>query len=137
MNELKYKHEIMSVLVGLGFDVQAHEDTISNFIPDLSFAYAGADGWLELKYLAALPKTLGSIPHYTYGQQKWLEDRGAHGSGNCFLLVGSPDASFLWRWEVLKWVRDMSWSGAAYHAVAKDTAGGICRAISAVVQRGV
>lgn len=108
--ELQYKHEFMELMRGRGFRVQAHEDIISKFISDLSFSGAGIDGWIEIKYCEKAPKSLGSIPHYTYGQQEWLTSRGAVGGGHCYLLVGTPIGHFLWRYSVLGVARDLPWS---------------------------
>jgi hypothetical protein len=119
MKELEYKHRIIGVMGALGFDVQAHEDKLYNFIPDLSFAFGGRDGWIEVKYAQRPPKTLGSISHYTYGQQQWLIDRGANGSGSCFLLVGTPDHNFLWRWDALATARVMLWDDAVTRCVVE------------------
>jgi hypothetical protein len=136
VNELDYKRDVVSILRGIGFDVQAHEDAVDNFIPDLSFAFAGKDGWVELKYLNKLPRNLDAIPHYTYGQQEWLINRGFKGSGNCFLLVGSPRKHFLWYWRNLKMVRGLPWDDAVGYAMIEDTVGGACHAISAAIERG-
>lgn len=112
MTELDYKHELVQLMRGCGFKVQEHEDMISKFIPDLSFSGAGIDGWIELKYIDRAPKSLGSIPHYTYGQQEWLVSRGAVGGGHCYLLVGTPIGSFMWGSGVLTVVRDLPWGEA-------------------------
>lgn len=75
--------------------VQAHEDKQVNFIPDLSFAVGGHDFWLEVKYCKEMPKTLGSIAHYTRGQQEWLTNRNEAGGSRCYLLVGLPPCELL------------------------------------------
>lgn len=112
MTELDYKHELVKLMRGCGFRVQEHEDMISKFIPDLSFSGAGIDGWIEIKYCEKAPKSLGSIPHYTYGQQEWLTSRGAVGGGHCYLLVGTPIGNFMWGSGVLTVVRDLPWDEA-------------------------
>ncbi len=135
-DELEYKHEIMSLLKGRRWSVQAHEDKISNYIPDLSFGFQRVDGWIEVKYLPRVPKSLAAIPHYTYGQQEWLINRGAKGSGHCYLWVGTPNAHYLWRWSSLAEARVMPWAKAAGLALVEEDLGGLCRAISAVVRPG-
>lgn len=123
--ELEYKHELMELMRGRGFKVQAHEDMISSFIPDLSFSGAGIDGWIEVKYCRKTPATLGSISHYTYGQQEWLTSRGAVGAGYCFLLVGTPIGNFMWGSGVLAVVRDLPWAEAIQLAWQEEKLGEI------------
>lgn len=135
MTELDYKHNISELLIGLGWSTQPHEDMISNFIPDLSFGYFGSDGWIEVKFLNKIPKSLGSIPHYTYGQQNWLIKRGRMGSGRCYLWVGTPGQHYVWRWDQLQGVRDLPWADATALAMSRDTIAGMCRAMTAVVQQ--
>jgi hypothetical protein len=135
MKELEYKHNVMDLLKGLKFKVQAHEDKISNFIPDLSFSFARRDGWIEMKYLNRAPKTLDAIGHYTHGQQEWLTTRGAVGSGHCYLWVGTPNAHFLWRWSDLGAIRHLPWTEAAASAMVERDINGLCRGLAAVVRR--
>jgi len=136
MTELEYKHDVMAILKGLGWKVQAHEDMISNFIPDLSFGFAGADGWIELKWVDKLPKSLNAIHHYTHGQQDWLIQRGKRGAGHCYLLVGTPHYHYLWRWDVLKEIRLLPWAAAAAgSALCVEDIGTLLRSLSGVVQR--
>ncbi len=94
MDELEYKKKIMNGLVEYGWDVQAHEDKISRYIPDLSFAVNGMSGWIEVKYLKSIPKVF-KIEHLTKGQIAWLEKRADAGAGPCFLLVGTPSSQHL------------------------------------------
>lgn len=136
MTELKYKHELMALMRGLRWKVQAHEDMIENFIPDLSFGAHRTDGWIEVKYVEKLPDSLGAIKHYTRGQQDWLINRGMYGSGHCYLLVGSPSQHFVWRWSGLRDARDMPWAAAAAMAMTEDTPGDLIRALDHVVRAG-
>lgn len=69
------------------------ENEVSTSTPDISYAYNGHNGWIELKSIPALglPVNLGkkfAIPHFTEGQKKWLKTRGAI-AGSCWLLVVS------------------------------------------------
>jgi hypothetical protein len=133
--ELDYKHDVISILRGMGWNVQAHEDMIEKFIPDLSFGSARQDGWIELKYVNKLPKSLGAIPHFTHGQQEWLIKRGMKGSGHCYLLVGSPDGHFIWRWSALGAVRDLPWAEAVARGMSDADLGGLLRVVDAVVRQ--
>lgn len=135
MNELKYKHNVMGILKGLGWAVQAHEDMISKFVPDLSFGSGGADGWLELKYLNDPPKSLGAIHHYTRGQEDWLIRRGKIGSGHCYLLMGTQHHNYLWRWDALGEVRSLPWPEAVERSMHADGIGALLRQLTAVVQQ--
>lgn len=96
-NEGIYKRKVLQALRGAGAHAQFHEDKYESFIPDLSFGWIGADGWIEVKYL---PKTerpaVFYINHYTAGQRDWLVQRAAAGLGKCFLLVGWPGGYGLW-----------------------------------------
>lgn len=134
MTELKYKHELMALLRGLKFKVQDHEDMIQPYIPDLSFSFARTDGWIEVKYLPKAPTSLSAIKHYTHGQQQWLVNRGMVGSGHCYLLVGTPDMHYLWRWSSLGAARDEPWDRATIRAMGDSTLAGLCRGLAAVVQ---
>jgi hypothetical protein len=83
----------------LGFDVQRHEDALSAGIPDISYGWRNADGWLELKSLGEWPKraetpvNLGIRPE----QVNWLMRRGRAGSGRAWLLarVGADQTHLL------------------------------------------
>ncbi len=106
MNEGQYQKDVIAALEARGWAVQAHNDE-ANFIPDLSFSANYVDGWIELKWADKLPKTLGSIKHWTKGQEEWLSKRGRAGSGHCYLLLGTPKLHVLWRWTELARVRNM------------------------------
>jgi len=136
MTELEYKHEVADLLRGLGWKTQQHEDSVQNFIPDLSFSAHRADGWIEIKYCEKIPKSLNAIKHYTHGQQDWLIQRGSKGSGHCYLWIGTPNAHFLWRWSSLAESRDLPWADAASRALVYEDVSGLCRAITEVVKRG-
>jgi hypothetical protein len=107
MNESDYREVIVGALGGIGADVQRHEDYMGNYVPDVSYAMHGFDGWLELKYVNKLPRSLGSIRHYTAGQEQWLIKRGLRGSGHCYLLVGTPDTHAVFHWSVLRGARNL------------------------------
>ena len=106
-DELDYKRALAERLRVRGWHVQEHEDRQSLFIPDLSIAQGGFEMWIEVKYRRELPPTLHSMKHWTAGQQKWLEDRGRAGAGNCCLLLGVPGHHYLWRWPHLSTVRHL------------------------------
>lgn len=112
MIELEYKRAVIQSLQFFDFDVQAHEDKISNFVPDLSFAVAGKDGWIEVKYQDEPPATLGGISHWTVGQEEWLYKRGMRGAAQCFLLVGTPEVHVAWKSNFLPGVRHLPWAVA-------------------------
>lgn len=115
--ELKYKHDLMEALQAYGYHVQAHEDSISNYIPDLSIAGNFVDAWVEVKYCRTPPKTLGTIKHYTKGQESWLIQRGRAGCSHCYLLVGTPKLHLLLPWFHLHKARDMPWVQLTQQAV--------------------
>lgn len=118
--EANYKQDVFGALVYHGWDVEIHEDKFQNFIPDMSFANKGIDGWIELKWQDSPPATLGSIDHWTRGQEDWLTRRGRSGSGHCFLMVGTPNMHALWRYGTLSSVREIKWQSALAQAWKKD-----------------
>jgi hypothetical protein len=72
------------------WDAQRHEDKYSDGIPDVSFAYRGTDGWLELKVIPRFPKNEDhpiSIPHLRPAQVNWMEKRARWGNGKVFMLL--------------------------------------------------
>jgi hypothetical protein len=91
-------------------------------MPDLSFAGRRFDGWMEVKWLPEDPASLNAIPHWTIGQEEWLRQRGRHGCGLCFLVVGTPRRIMLWRWDRLQEVRRIRFDDAMLEAwlVAPD-----------------
>ena len=115
-NELEYKGISIIYLQAKGYMMQAHEDSNSKFIADLSFSGMCVDGWIEVKWCAKAPKTVGSIEHWTKGQEEWLRLRGQQGSGHCYLLVGTPIRHVLWKWNMLPTVRDVQWEKACSFA---------------------
>lgn len=119
-NETDYKRDFAEALRYHDCVTQEHEDKIANFIPDLSIAGAGIDGWIEVKYCGKVPGTLDSIKHYTMGQQDWLIQRGRAGSGWCFLLVGTPELHVLWRFGSLASVRNIPFKHARAYAWDQD-----------------
>lgn len=105
MLEAEYKRDLVQALEFQGWTVQAHEDRYSNFIPDLSFAANRTDGWIEVKYQDEPPAALNEIHHWTRGQQDWLVNRGRIGSGYCFLILGTRERNYVWKWDCLDMVR--------------------------------
>lgn len=89
MSETTLRQYVKKSLDKNGFDVQGHEDKYSVGIPDLSYAKAGADGWIELKYMKnfpvkdSTPIRVGLRPN----QRTWLKKRCAAGNGQCFVLT--------------------------------------------------
>lgn len=108
-NEQEFKLALQGALAYIGWDTQAHEDKNYNFIPDLSFSGDGVDGWIEVKWCHENPTSVGSIPHWTVGQEMWLMKRGERGGGHCFLVVGTPDGVFCWRYNRLEHARTGPW----------------------------
>jgi hypothetical protein len=133
MNEAKYRKELVRLLAERGCEVQAHEEMHFNYVPDVSIAANGRDGWIELKYLQAAPKTLGHIDHYTKGQEQWLIKRGEAGCGSCFLVVGTPDIHVIWRWDSLKKIRNIPWGAAVARGVPTGSIEELARWVSSVV----
>ncbi|TXG97729.1 MAG: hypothetical protein E6R08_06315 [Nevskiaceae bacterium] len=85
--------------MGRSWHAQRHEDKYCPDIPDISYGYAGMDGWLELKVLDGWPADPAkpiSMPHLRSGQVNWLEDRYKHGnySTNMLVAVGGRDGTF-------------------------------------------
>jgi len=83
------------------WSVQRHEDRMTAGIPDLSYAIDGADGWIELKSMAAWPVRPGTRVDVgiTPEQVLWAEQRGAAGSGRCFVLIRVGREHLLVRWN--------------------------------------
>lgn len=106
-DEDEYVLHVQVELEALGWKTQNQEHESARYVPDLSFAANGIDGWIEVKYAKVPPKTLGSIKHYTKGQEKWLADFGKAGGGHCYVLLGLPGKHVLFRWDRLKELRDM------------------------------
>lgn len=125
--EQQFKLDVMLALEGRRFKCQAHEDRHTKYIPDVSFSGNYVDGWMEVKFCTRAPATLGSLKHWTKGQEQWLRDMGRAGSGHCYLLVGvgPQDAmrSYLWRWDDLTAVRGMKFADAVRRA--RIQAGGV------------
>lgn len=115
MTELEFKRDLIQALQFIDWTVQAHEDRISSYIPDLSFSGKGVDGWIEVKYLNEPVKSLDDIPHWTSGQEGFLVSRGQVGSGHCYLVVGTPIGIGVWKWNTLSRVRKLPWSEAVRH----------------------
>ena len=113
MLEQEYKRAVANALRTMGWSIQEHEDRQASFIPDLSFGAYGVDGWIEVKYRDRMPPLgLGSIRHYTKGQEDWLIDRAAAGSGQCYLLLGTAHGSYAWHHSALRNARAATWVGA-------------------------
>lgn len=121
MVEADYKLAVMIALEGVGFKCQAHEDRLTKYIPDMSFAGHGVDGWVEVKYHEQAPRSLVDIHHWTPGQQQWLEDFGRVGSGHCYLLVGIGGGHhFMWHHTCLGKVRLVSFENAVEWACLRS-----------------
>lgn len=73
-------HKAVQREMGGLWDYQRHEDRYSPDIPDISFAYEGQHGWIELK-----SAELGEVIKLRPGQINWLVRRGGHG----FLIIRS------------------------------------------------
>lgn len=140
--EKDYKRRVTQALLFHGWLVQEHEDKFGNFIPDLSFSANRTGGWIEVKYCDPEPVCLDMIPHWTRGQEHWLYDHGRAGTGHCYLLVGTPDDNFLWRYSELRATRVQSFRGAWQSIFIKeptifDLAGEMNRRIGPPGLRGV
>jgi hypothetical protein len=107
MDEHAYVERIAMALRSLGFDTQRHEDKNENFIPDLSYAIGGHDGWIEFKFMECDPGSLSTIKHYTRGQMNWLSRRGSNGAGRTYLWLGVDDKAYVWRFHSLEKVHTM------------------------------
>lgn len=135
-SEHEYKKLVTDSLVAAGWHIEWHEDKNRLYIPDVSFGHNGVDGWMEFKYVHKLPTTLGSIHHYTKGQELWLNRRGRAGSGHCYLVLGMPGLHLVWGWADLPTVRDLHIRDAMRVAlVCEGTRTGLCSAISRIVHR--
>lgn len=116
MTEGEFKTGLMNALAYEGYISQRHEDRYENFIPDLSFSGHGVDGWVEIKSCTECPDTLNDLKHWTRGQEEFLRLHGPKGSGHCYLVVGTPDGIWAWRWDSLSHVRNMEWDAAIRHS---------------------
>ncbi len=106
-NEDEYVARVQIELEALGWKTQNQEHESARYVPDVSFSANGVDGWIEVKYVKTLPKSLSSIRHYSKGQEKWLIDFGKAGGGYCYVLLGSPGKHVLFKWHQLKEIRDI------------------------------
>lgn len=86
--ERNHKEVFCAALLMRGFHIQWHEDRIENDIPDVSFGFAGVDGWMEFKFIDNTPKMF-NLSGFTEGQRRWLTERGEKGRGAVFLVVGT------------------------------------------------
>lgn len=118
--ELNYKKRVASALSGINWSTQFHEDKIEKYIADMSWSANFVDGWFEVKYCARAPKTLGSIDHWTIGQERWLIERGRKGAGHCYLLVGTPNMNALLAWNFLADARDAPFKQALHMAAVAE-----------------
>lgn len=67
--------------------LQRHEDRLAAGIPDVSYAYNGHFGWIELKVgTFNQDKRQVRIPHFTKKQQKTLREWANHGD-HCYMLL--------------------------------------------------
>lgn len=115
-NEAEFKQALIRIMIGLEWDVESHEDKHKSFIPDLSFAIGGNDGWMEVKWCDRAPDCLADIRHYTMGQESWLRKRGARGLGYCYLMVGTPEVCIAIKYDFLHRARHMD-----FDAVVQST----------------
>lgn len=77
-----------------------HEDKVTVGIPDVSYAIAGQQGWIELKLHKTWPKqehTIVRFDNFTTWQRRWIESRGEVG-GNCWVFVRIENDFLLFSW---------------------------------------
>ena len=80
-SEKTFKKFVAKGLREIDVDVQLHEERHvvgRHGVPDLSYGYAGQNGWIEVKY--------GQSAKLRPIQRNWLERRGTKG-GHCFILA--------------------------------------------------
>ena len=75
-------HAALQREMGGRWHYQRHEDKYSSDVPDISFAYLGQHGWIELK-AAKDNEAIKLRP----GQLNWMLKRG----GNAFLIIRQLD----------------------------------------------
>lgn len=107
-NELTAKRAFTGMVKAAGGFAEEHEDSVSRYIPDVSFALFRSDWWVEVKH-SKKPVALNQIDHYTIGQELWLMECGARGAGNCYLLYFGPDRIHLIRWHQLRDARKVEY----------------------------
>lgn len=112
LNEKDYQTTLVHWMRASQVSVQAHSDSVSSDIPDLSFSYQGVNGWIEVKYLPRDP-TPGRIPfekpnYFTKGQERYLREAGTAG-GHCYLWVGTPSEARVFGHEELSALRSQRW----------------------------
>lgn len=83
--------------------LQRHEDKLSVGIPDISYAWAGIDGWIELKTLNHEPPQDEvfdfSYAYFKAHQRNWLTKRARSGNGRVYLACWvNPDTLVVWQW---------------------------------------
>jgi hypothetical protein len=130
MLETDYQKEFQDNLAMIGWPSQSHRDMHSRYIPDVSFSGNGTCGWVEVKYQNKI-SSLGKIKHYTKGQEEWLIDHGRIGTGNCFLLVGTPAGHSLFRWDALHKIRNIPYDAAVreFAEIRSTTLRNLCGAM--------
>jgi hypothetical protein len=85
-NESVMWRKVRPFLVAAKLDPVRVENPIYPGTPDVNLA---TGDWVELKYLAALPRPgcLLRIPHFTNEQKVWLYRRWRYAPGSTFLLL--------------------------------------------------
>jgi hypothetical protein len=85
-NESIMWKKLRPVLLAAKLDPVRVENPIYPGTPDVNLAIGS---WIELKYLAALPRPgcLLRIPHFTNEQRVWLYRRWRYAPGTTFLLL--------------------------------------------------
>lgn len=112
MSEKAFQRSVGSKLKALGADVTNHEGQKN--IPDMSYGYAGVNGWVEFKFATNYPSRINTNIKWkhklTPGQRIFLKMRGKRG-GFCWILC-----------KVGRDVHLVSWSGvdAFYNGVTRD-----------------
>jgi hypothetical protein len=90
-DEDEYRDALIREMRNRGWHVQRHEDRFASYIPDLSYAGDGRDGWLEVKFCTRVPVTLSGLRSLTMGQLNWLKQRRMYGGTRCSIAIGTPD----------------------------------------------
>ena len=76
--------------MGDSWNYHRHEDRFGS-VPDISYAFNGSNGWIEMKAMRKFPKRTDSLVDIGLrpDQAFWMRKRLDHG-GTCFLFIAVP-----------------------------------------------
>lgn len=99
MSERDLSQRLMTLLKQYG-DAQRVENLATDGMPDVNYCIQGTEGWIENKWLHALPRhpsVVVRVPKFRASQRRWLLTRcsKAHGRAYVLLMIGNGAEYFL------------------------------------------